>query len=79
MADLATLQSWLAAAETALDKLITGNKVVEIRHGQNELMSFEPAQVGQLRAYIADLKGQIGALTGQRLPGSRVRGRRAFF
>ncbi len=79
MADLVTLQTWLASAEAALNDLVTGNKVVEIRHGQNELMRFTPSQVGQLRAYIADLKGQIGALTGQHVPGARVRGRRAYF
>ena len=79
MTDLATLQTRLANAETALDKLITGRQIVEIRHGQNEVMRFSAANIGQLRAYIADLKGQIAKINGVTPTGGRGYRRRVFF
>lgn len=59
----------LAEAETALHKLLTGTAVVEIRHGQNELMRFAQADVDKLKAYIAQLRG--GRVTTVRLNGSK--------
>lgn len=79
MTDLATLQSRLADAEAQLHKLLTGRQLVEIRHGQSEVMRFTPAEIGALRAYISDLKGQIAKLLGVAPTGGRGYRRRVYF
>lgn len=63
MADLATLQSRLADAETAYHKLVTGTKTVEIQHGEMR-QKYTETTMANLRAYIEDLKSQIEALGG---------------
>ncbi len=78
MTDVATLQSYLADAEAKLHQLATGQSVVEIRHGMNKYMRFNVARIGELRAYIADLKGQLVAL-GVLSSGGRPRARRVAF
>ena len=73
--DIAALQTKLAAAQTAKEKLLLGAQVVEIRHGQNELMKFTPANLGNLTAYIAEIASQLTA-AGVPTPGGRIRSQR---
>ncbi|MFZ6686594.1 gpW family head-tail joining protein [Undibacterium sp. SXout11W] len=69
MADLSTLQNYLAAAESALHSLQTGQQVVEFDRGGTKIR-YTPAQVPQIESYIAKLRSQIAALNGS---GSRRR------
>ncbi len=63
MADLATLQTRLAEAETAEHSLLTGTRVAVVaRDGRR--IEYTPGSLPQLQAYIADLRSQIAALTG---------------
>jgi len=61
MADLATLKLRLTEAESALHRLSIGKSVVSISDGERKL-TYTAATIGQLRAYIDDLKRQIAAL-----------------
>lgn len=63
MADLATLQTRLADAESAYHALLTGSKSEEVEHGDMRLR-YTRAQAGELAAYIASPKSQIAALGG---------------
>ena len=73
--DVSALQAQLALAQAAKQKLLLGQNVVEIRHGQNELMKFTPANIGNLNAWIAELIGQLNA-AGVPTPGGRMRAQR---
>lgn len=63
MADLETLKTQLAQAETALHDLQLGNKVVEIRVNGRWLQK-TPADRKDLKAYVNDLQSQINRLEG---------------
>jgi hypothetical protein len=63
MADLATLRGYLSNAEDALNKLLTGQQVVEFDRAGTKIR-YTPANVPELRRYVADLKSQIAALGG---------------
>ena len=63
MADLATLQSYLSGAESALNKLLTGQLVVEFDRAGTKIR-YTPANIEELRRYIAELRSQIAALGG---------------
>jgi hypothetical protein len=67
-----SLQDQIAAAEAALDKLMTGTAVVEVHDGDS-VIRYQAAKPEALRAYIDDLKRQAGLGRG------RTRSRRAFF
>ena len=69
MATLATLQTYLANAEDALNQLCTGQQVVEFDRGGTKVR-YTPAQATQLRQYISELKNQIAVAGG----GGRRRG-----
>lgn len=74
MTDSATLTARLAEAESALHALLTGTKVVELRHAAGPASRtgiFSRAEIGPLRAYIADLRRQLGLSTGRRAIGVR--------
>lgn len=65
MADVATLQTRLLEAEFALHKLMTGAATVEVEN-EDMRMRYTSTNVGDLRAYIQDLKNQLvdaGALS----------------
>lgn len=62
MADLATLQTRLSEAETALHDLATGSRVVEVRR-DGKMMKYGEANKSSLADYIADLRRQIDVLT----------------
>jgi hypothetical protein len=80
MTDIATLQSRLTEAENALHQINLGQNVAEIWHGNNERMRFNNANLGTLRAYIAELKGQLAALGVQVSGyGRRIRARQVYF
>lgn len=72
MADLATLQQWLADAELAQHKLRTGTLEVQIEHGDMRT-TFTEQKAGELSSYIASLQAQIVAAGGT-ITGLRRRG-----
>ncbi len=61
MADLATLQTRLAEAETAAHDLALGKKVVELRRG-DRMIRYTAANAGSLSSYIDTLKVEIADL-----------------
>lgn len=63
MADIATLQGYLAGAEDALNKLMTGQQVVEFERAGTKIR-YTPANIPELRRYIAELRSQIAAQGG---------------
>lgn len=63
MADLATLQTWLTEAELAHHRLATGSQEESAQHDGMSL-TYTRADMGKLKVYIGDLKGQIAAITG---------------
>lgn len=71
MADAEVLQARLEEAETALHALMTGSKEVQVRHRDKDVR-FTQATLGELRAYIAELKSELGL-------GGRARARRVVF
>lgn len=72
MTDQATLAARLAEAETAYHQLMTGRRVVRLRHGEME-NEFNKSNISDLRAYISELKVQLG------LSGGARRARRVVF
>ena len=65
-----TLQTWLLQAQTALNNLMTGGQVVQVQYGQgdgNRMVTYKPADMGNLRGYIAELRAALG-LGGRRGP-----------
>lgn len=72
MTDTATLQKRLSEAETALHKLLTGTKVVTVKTeaGETTYRSYV-SDIANLRAYISELKGQLGQTAGRRR-GTRI-------
>lgn len=63
MADLTTLNSRLADAESALHQLQIGTLEVQIEHGDMRV-TYTKQNAGMLRGYIDDLRAQIMALGG---------------
>lgn len=69
MADTATLQARLDQAETALHDLTIGRRSKAYTHAAgdvNRRIEWTETSVPQLRAYIADLRRQLGQTTGRR-------------
>jgi hypothetical protein len=63
MADLATLQTRLAEAEAALHQLATGAKAQSVTTDSGAI-TYTPANLPGLQAYVLHLKAQIGAASG---------------
>lgn len=59
MTDQATLAARLVQAETALHKLLTGSAVVSVGYGEDRVQ-YRQADIGELRAYIQQLKVETG-------------------
>ena len=59
MADTATLEARLAGAETALHELAIGKAAVRVAYDGKDV-TFTASNAGVLRAYIAELKSQLG-------------------
>ena len=63
MSDLTDLQTLLAEAKAALHELLTGRQVASIGKGDRQV-SYNRAQLSDLRAYIVELELQITNLGG---------------
>ena len=61
---VATLNTWLTEAQTALHDLSVGKKVVQVGSGDKQL-SFTAANIRQLRAYIGRIQQAIAITSGQ--------------
>lgn len=64
MATLATLQTRLTEAEDALHQLLIGTREVTIEFGAGRKVSYNQANIAELRSYIARLEDQIAVLQG---------------
>lgn len=74
MPDAVTLQARLAEAEAALHALATGRREVKVEFSMGDssrAVTYTPADLPQLRAYIADLRRQLGQPSGRRAIGVR--------
>ena len=74
MPDSVTLNARLVEAETALHALLTGRREVKVQFSMGDSSreaTFTAANVAELRAYIADLRRQLGQPTGRRALGVR--------
>ncbi len=63
MTDLVTLQSWLAEAETARHKLLTGSLRQTVRYNGDKEVTFAKTDLAALDGYITSLKARIAQLT----------------
>ena len=59
MADVATLEARLTAAETAWHELMIG-QTVQLASVDGRAVTYTPADRAALSAYILDLKAQLG-------------------
>lgn len=69
MADTATLQARLTEAEAALHDLTIGRRSKAYTHAAGDVsrrLEWTEASVDKLRAYIAELRAQLGLTTGRR-------------
>lgn len=69
MADQATLRARLDEAETALHQLTIGRRSKAFTHAAGDVsrrLEWTEANIADLRAYIADLRRQLGQTTGRR-------------
>ena len=64
MTELTTLETRLAEAEAALHVLATGGQRQVVDIGTGGRVAYTPANVAELRLYIAGLKNQIIKLKG---------------
>ena len=67
MADLVTLQGWLAQAETARHQLLIGRRAASASV-EGKSTTFMQADISKLDAYITSLRNQIAALSGVMRP-----------
>lgn len=67
MTDPAVLQARLTAAETALHELALGAKTVSISF-DGKSMTYNQTNMATLRAYIAELRQQLGLGGGRQRP-----------
>lgn len=66
---LATLQQWQSDAVTALHQLSIGAKVVTASYSQGDgsrAVTYTPANINDLRAWLAKLNAQLGLGKGRR-------------
>ncbi len=63
MADQATIEAWHAEAEAALHRLATGSMTETVVYG-DQRVTYTSADVGRLKAYIAELEGRLAVLKG---------------
>ena len=59
MADAAQLTAWLAEAEAAYQKLVTGTAVVSVGY-EGHQVQYAKAEAPRLLAHINKLKAQLG-------------------
>lgn len=61
--DVATLRTWRTQAQTALQQLMAGTKVVEVSYSQgegNRQVRYSMAKLNDLRGWIRSLSAAIG-------------------
>lgn len=63
----------LASAKAALHALLTGKAVAQVRDSDGSFVSYSKADLGALRAYIAELEAAIAAENGTPLPSGPMR------
>lgn len=73
MATCSQLQTWLTAAETAMHQVAIGSKVEVTQYGTKSI-TYTRANLGELKRYVAELRDQVAACTGD----STRRKRRVF-
>ena len=64
-----TLQQWLLDAQTAVHDLTVGGKPVVVTYAQGDgtrSVTYTPANIAGLHAYIQELKAQLGITRGRR-------------
>ena len=74
MSDTALLQARLTEAETALHKLLTGSRAEQVTYAAGQVsrsMKYTATNIGELRAYIADLRRQLSLPSRRRAIGVR--------
>jgi hypothetical protein len=59
MTDVATLETYLTQAQTALHKLMTGDKRVAVSFPDGGSITYQSTDIGALQNYIASLERQI--------------------
>jgi hypothetical protein len=61
---MSTLDDRIAAAQAALDRLMTGSMREEVRTSAGHMVRYTPADAAKLRGYIDELKAeQAGSST----------------
>ena len=60
---MATAAQRLVEAEAALHAILTGRGVQRVQDSNGESVTYTTANVGRLRAYIAELKAEIAGTT----------------
>lgn len=76
MADAMTIQARLDEAETALHQLTIGRRTKAFTHSAGDVSrqaQWSEANINELRAYIADLRRQLGLPSRRRAIGVRFR------
>lgn len=61
----------LAEAQAAMHALLTGRRVVELRHADKTLRYYDAGNIADLRMWIRDLQQQVDTCNGVR-PATRV-------
>ena len=64
-----SLSERLATAEAALDRLLTGQSVVEVQDANGDRVRYTAARAGDLQAYVARLRRELAGAS-QRPPSS---------
>lgn len=64
-AEITDLKTKIAEAKSALHRLLLGDKEVQVGFGTNRFTQWSPAKAPELRAYIAQLEGELSAALGQ--------------
>lgn len=69
MADLATLEKRLAAADDAYHELMMGARAVKVGFGPGKSVEYTEATAPRLKSYISFLQNEIARAKGQRTRG----------
>lgn len=64
MTDCATKRLWLAEAQLALHRLLTGTSEQTVTFGSGKSVTYTSASIDKLRAYIGDLENQVAECDG---------------
>ena len=70
---MTTASDNLVTAQKALTALLTGTAVVQVRDSDGSFVAYSRANLGDLRAYIDELKAEVAAETGVCRPSGPMR------